>query len=480
MEIPMTKQVWKWLFVILSFCAVTAIASPAQTFTTLKMFAYPSASSPSSLMQAADGNFYLTSSQGGIYLDGTIFKITPGGKAARVREFCYCVDGRFPEAALVLGTDRNFYGTTSGGDGNAGTVFKFTPADELTTLYTFQGSDGASPNTALILAADGNFYGTTSGGGANGDGTVFMVTSAVKLTTLYSFSGADGANPAGLVEAPDGNFYGTTDSDGDNGSGTVFKITPSGALTTLYSFCSRRKCADGSDPSALIQGTDGNFYGTTNSGGAGGGTAFKITSEGKLTTLYTFCAPTNNCATGFYPSGGLVQGTDGNFYGVNSDGGDAVNICTANGHYGCGTVFSITPTGDLTTLHEFEIFPDGFRPSQKIIQGTDGNFYSTTGGSFLASLSMRDFGTVWSLSMGLAPFVSFVNGTAEVGHIVHILGQGLDGTSGVSFNGISASFAIDNDTYLTATVPNGATSGPVTVTTRRGVLTSNVPFRVRQ
>ena len=175
----------------------------------------------------------------------------------------------YPEAGLVQGSDGNFYGTTYVGGANGdGTVFKTTPSGTLTTLYSFAGSDGDTPVAGLVQSRDGNFYGTTSAGGVNDGGTVFKITPSGTLTTLYSFAGngSDGANPfAELVQGSDGNFYGTTLSGGENNDGTVFKITPSGTLTTLYSFAG----SDGDQAYAgLVQGSDGNFYGTTYAGGA--------------------------------------------------------------------------------------------------------------------------------------------------------------------------------------------------------------------
>jgi uncharacterized repeat protein (TIGR03803 family) len=189
-------------------------------------------------------------------------------------------DGGYPVAGLVQGSDGNFYGPTSAGGGhNLGTVFKITPSGTLTTLYSFAGSDGEFPFAGLVQGSDGNFYGTTEQGGANDQGTVFKITPSGTLTTLYSFAGSDGAEPfAGLVQGSDGNFYGTTQLGGlgpcTGGCGTVFKITPSGALTTLYSFAG----SDGANPDAgLVQGSDGNFYGTTHQGGANNvGTVFRL------------------------------------------------------------------------------------------------------------------------------------------------------------------------------------------------------------
>ncbi len=226
-------------------------------------------------------------------------------------------------------------------------------AQSLTTLHAFAGypNDGSAPSAGLVQATDGNFYGTTYAGGTSGNcqggcGTVFRITPGGTLTTLHSFDCYDGASPtAALVQGTDGNFYGTTYGGGANQYyGTVFKITPSGTLTSLYSFCAQANCTDGSMPYAgLVQGTDGNFYGTTLEGGANSGcslgsgtcgTVFKITPGGTLTTLHSFCAQ-SGCADGGNPYAGLVQASDGNFYGTTFERG-------ANGY---GTVFKITPSG---------------------------------------------------------------------------------------------------------------------------------------
>jgi uncharacterized repeat protein (TIGR03803 family) len=282
------------------------------------------------------------------------------------------------------------------------------PAQVLTTLYFFcpagfPCTDGYNPQAGLVQAADGNFYGTTVISGANcppyGCGTVFKITPSGTLTTLYSFcpqSGCtDGANPvAGLVQATDGNFYGTTNFGGAYGGGTLFKITPHGTLTTLYSFCSQTNCADGRGLYAgLIQATDGNLYGTTYGGGPGGsGTIFKITPSGALTTLYIFCIQGRNCADGANPGAGLVQAADGNFYGTTVYGGAN---CPP---YGCGTVFKITPQGTLTTLYRFDFDRgEGVYPVASLVQARDGNFYGTTnrGGAYDGA-----WGTVFKVTSG--------------------------------------------------------------------------------
>ncbi len=228
----------------------------------------------------------------------------------------------------------------------------------MTSLYSFCAqpgcADGGNPYAGLVQGSDGNFYGTTFGRGANGYGTVFKITPAGALTSLHSFTGADGQYPyAGLVQATDGDLYGTTPEGGAGAyhlGGTVFKVTPSGTLTTLYNFCSLPACADGDSAHAvLVQATDGNFYGTTGGGGAyctansGCGTAFKMTPSGSLTTLHSF-----DGSDGKGTSAGLVQATDGNFYGTTAYGANPA--CTA-GLGGCGTVFRLSgPPPSTTTV----------------------------------------------------------------------------------------------------------------------------------
>jgi uncharacterized repeat protein (TIGR03803 family) len=245
-------------------------------------------------------------------------------------------------------------------------------------------------------------------------------------------------------------------------------MTPAGTLTTVYNFCVLADCADGAVPNApLLQASDGNFYGTTSAGGTHrGGSVFRVTAAGKLTTLYSFCAQVN-CADGDDPQTGLIQGTDGNFYGTTEGGG------TSSGcHYGCGTIFRITPAGKLTTLHSFSV-TDGTSPSSGLLQGTDGDFYGATPGG-----GANNGGTVYSLSTGLGPFVLARPGSGKVGANVVILGNNLKGTTSVSFNGTAAAFIVASGSEITAKVPAGATTGKIDVTTPRGTLTSNQKFRV--
>jgi len=206
-------------------------------------------------------------------------------------------------------------------------------------------------------------------GGLTGNGTVFKITPTGEETILHLFGGypADGQGPNSLIQGSDGNFYGTTFGGGSTNSGTVFKLTREGVETILYSF----RSVPAVGPVGLIQGNDGNFYGTTANGY--GGIVFKLTPEGVLTTLYTF--PQGSVTDGYGPTGSLLQASDGNFYGMTEQGGTG---CVTNG--GCGTVFKVTPEGVQTVLHSFAGYPtDGDQPGKvTLIQGSNGNLYGTT------------------------------------------------------------------------------------------------------
>src|SRR5664279_754435 len=251
---------------LLAVPLLLGLPADAQPYTVLHEFTFAGGdgSSPQTLVQGRDGNFYGTTSSEGTSGNGAVFKITPTGTLTTLHSFSGS-DGQNPCDGLVQGIDGIFYGTTAfGGTSRSGTVFKIAPAGTLTTLHSFAGSDGSDPQAGLVQGTDGNFYGTTSYGGTGGNGTVFRITSAGMLTTLHSFAGSDGLVPiAGLVQGSDGNFYGTTSEGGAtykggaSGYGTVFRITPAGTLTTLHSFSG----SDGRSPAAgLVQGTDGDFY----------------------------------------------------------------------------------------------------------------------------------------------------------------------------------------------------------------------------
>lgn len=214
----------------------------------------------------------------------------------------------------------------------------------------------------------------------------------------------------------DGNLYGTTLNGGSaiSGAGTVFKITPTGNLTTLYSFCTQTPCTDGEGPwGGLVEGKGGSFYGTTYNGGVGNfgtspGTVYRVTSTGKFTTLYTFCAEAA-CADGSNPRAGRTLGSDRNLYGVTE----------YNGYPNCcGTIFQIAPTGALTTLHTFTT-ADGNLPEGGLFQATNGTFYGTTGAGGIAAKcpNVAGCGTVFGLSVDLQPFIQTVPVAGTTGRV---------------------------------------------------------------
>jgi uncharacterized repeat protein (TIGR03803 family) len=252
------------------------------------------------------------------------------------------------------------------------------------------------------------------------------------------------------VQGSNGDFYGTTYWGGTNGYGTIFKISPAGNFEVLFNFAQFDQNPEG----PMIQGSDGAFYGTTTEFD-NGGIVFRITDPGGLTVLYDFTAGT--------PYGGLVQATDGLFYGT-----------TAPARYSGGpSIFRISSTGAFATLYDFEP-ATGTNSVSSQVQHTNGLLYGDTNAGGTLGL-----GVFYSFDVGLGPFVTFLPAARPVGGVVQILGQGFTGATGVSFNGTAATFTVESDTFLTAKVPAGAATGNITVTQSSGTLTSNKIFRVK-
>jgi uncharacterized repeat protein (TIGR03803 family) len=436
--------------------------SLAQTVNVLYNFDGTAGSNPLNitLTQGRDGQLYGTTVYGGTSNLGAIFKVTPSGHATALHSF-NGTDGSYVWAGLTLGSDGNFYGTTlQGGTTGYGVLFRITPTGTLTVLHNFanNGIDGTLPVSSPILASDGNLYGATQNGGPSNAGTIYRFTPAGVLTTIYVLTRTSGSFSAfSPTQGSDGNLYVATLYGGSNDCGTLLQISTAGVLSKSYSFdCA----ANGANPSgSLFQGSDGNFYGATYNGGQYSmGVLFKLSPDFAYTVLHNFGA---TFTEGTNASGGVMQATDGNFYGLDYLGSN----------YGDGTIYNYSLSGTFNTLYDWT---SNVGSQGQFSQHTNGTLYGVTyqGGT-------NNLGTVFSLTVGARPFVALVQYQGKRGSTAQILGQGFTGTTVVTFNGTpAASFTVVRDTYLTAVVPTGATSGPVVVTTTAGTLKSNKNFRV--
>jgi len=462
------------LVAIAMIVLIVAVTSTAQAlaFSVLYNFgttgtAGANPSNPGILAQGCDGNMYGTTVNGGTNGVGTVFQITPAGTLTVIYNFNE-TQGYAPYGGLTLGTNCTLYGSAAfGGTAGLGMLFKITTSGGLTVLYDFTGGkDGRYPMVPPILGTDGNWYGTTQGDFSN-FGSIYTLTSTGKLTPIYTFVGSQGSEQSRspLVLATDGNFYGTTADGGVNNEGMVYKISPAGKLKVLFSFDSVHGAVA---LAPMIQATDGSLYGTASVGGSNGaGVVFKLPLAGKLSVLY-------NVAGGTGPSnpyGGLVQAMDGNFYGTTYQGGAMSD----------GDIFRISTKGDVSSLFDFDA-NNGSRPEGTLLQHTNGILYGDTfeGGSSIPACGNSGCGVFFSWNEGLKPCVSLLAPfrSGKIGDTIYILGQGFTGTTGVSFDGVAATFTIVTDNYLTATVPTGAKTGSVTVKTPGGALTSNKAYLV--
>ncbi|MGE5056322.1 MAG: choice-of-anchor tandem repeat GloVer-containing protein [Acidobacteriota bacterium] len=462
------------LAIALSSMVLGAGAAQAQTFTTLFSFNNSDGANPqASLIMDAQGNLYGTTSSGGTYGFGTVFKLDPSGKETVLHSFAGNLeDGGTPVANLIADVSGNLYGTTDQGatPAGGGTVFKLDPSGNETILHSFTGgSDGGNPESGLVMDAQGNFYGTTFAGGAYGFGTVFKVDLSGNETVLHSFTGgSDGYMPHGnLIMDAQRNLYGTTFSSNNpaQGNGVVFKLDPAGSETVLYTFTGG---GDGAWPNALIMDAAGNLYGTAGFGGnpncysgQGCGTVFKVDPSGNETVLYSFTGGSDGQGPG-----SLIMDAQGNLYGTTSSGGA----------YGYGTVFRLNPSGSETVLHSFTGGNDGMLPSGGLIMDAANNLYGTTYGGgasnncyggcgtlFKVATQTKAASTTTSLAASLNPaatnqgvtfraVVSSQSGGAATGTITFMAGAQILGSAPLSGNvgSLTTSFAAPGTYSITA------------------------------
>jgi uncharacterized repeat protein (TIGR03803 family) len=430
------------VLLLAAFAHWPSVAAAQTAYDIVASFPVEGVQPGAALLQASDGSFYGTTLIGGAYGVGTVFRMDLAGQVITLHSFSG-PDGRNPGAELILGNDGAFYGTTRTGGTEfvnastpgSGTIFRIDAGGTVTTLHSLRGTEGG-PSGRLLQAADGAFYGVTrSGGAARSRGTIFKLDRSGTFSTLHEFTDEEGTLPQwGLIQASDGNFYGTTTSGGatpgrDQLFGTVFKVDAAGTLTRLFTFTN---ATNGAPSSSLIQGSDGSFYGTT------ARSIFKIDSRGTLTTL---------AITSGINLNGVMQAPDGTLYGT-TESGAASNQS--------GTVFSLDASGTLTTLHTFTGF-DGARPLAGLVHGQDGNFYGTTafgGATFRINFSGGE-GTVFKIDAAgtlttLHDFRAF--GTPRSGVIQSTDGRLYGTTRTAAFPQNSTLFAVDPSQGVTTTL----------------------------
>jgi uncharacterized repeat protein (TIGR03803 family) len=362
------------------------------------------------LVQDHDGTLYGTTTSGGPSGNGTIYKVDTNGVPSTLVAFSGGTNFGAP-FSLLLGLDDNFYGlddVSSPGSNPGdplGSIFRVDRNGNLTNIFVFTAPDFFP--SWLVQGSDGDLYGLTEEGGTNSDGSVFRITTNGVLVWSFSFNGTNGNMPVWLTKANDGNFYGVTTHGGSSftgfgfGYGTIFRITPNGSFTSLVQF-------DGTNnyvPAMIVQGTDGNLYGVDKGGGAFGlGAIFKLTlptssaQNGLMPiTLVNFDDGNYSNPYGWGPSG-LVLGSDGMLYG-STGGGPTTNEGGVTTPIGYGTIFKTTLNGSITTLVTF-YGTNGAEPVSPPLQAPDGNLYGTTsygGSGFINDTMFSGYGTIYRM-----------------------------------------------------------------------------------
>jgi uncharacterized repeat protein (TIGR03803 family) len=537
--LPVRPSLGTLLMFVLTL-SIMPIALHAQTFMDLHDFNCNTdgcvGNYPGIVAQGTDGNLYGSLPAGGNPNNGTVYDSTPAGTFNKIYNFSG-TDGYGPYSGLTLGTDGNFYGATyNDGQNGYGTLFQITPAGKLNTLHNFTATEeggaygtpvagttgttfygityyskaysittsgtfkllpNATPGTSyapLILGSDGNFYGTTPFGGNNGQGCVFRMNSKGAFTVIYSFDYTHGAEPYGpVVQGSDGFLYGTAAFGGAaaHPGGVVFKLSTKGAITVLHNF-DNTSTSDGFEPlGGLAAATDGNFYGTTESGASGGptqyGVLFEINSTGTTyNVLHEF-----DSTHGQNPETTLVQNTNGILYGETYQGGSGNGGVFYSWNAGIAPFVSLVgyPVGAAGT--KVEILGQGLTGTTSVKFGTGSATYTVVNDTYLTAIvpTSGTTGIVTVATPGgtlkskqtykVVPAISsFTPTSGPVGTQVTITGSGFTGASKVSFGGVGATFTVNSGTTITATVPSGAVTGKIKVTTKGGTATSSGTFTV--
>jgi uncharacterized repeat protein (TIGR03803 family) len=489
---------------------------------------------PGILAQGRSGNIYGTTLSGGHFGYGTVFVITPNGALTNLHDFDI-TDGAGPQGGLALGLDGDFYGTTyQGGAGHAGTVFKITPGGALKVLYSFSNNgDGAFPRTPpvpapdgnlygitanhaastlyritpagvltvlvtlpsesdapLTLATDGKLYGATLSGGTFNQGTAFSITTSGVFTTFYSFDNPTGSSPqTTLMQASDGNFYGTTSLGGTSGGGVVFRLSPTGAYKVIHNFVSNPSILGSGPTAGVVQGSDGFLYGVTALGGANGfGTIFKLkTSGASFSVIHSF-----DKTDGSFPNSTPFLHTNGIIYGQTRSGGSLDNgvlYSLADNLKPFASVFVIR-SGKVGT--STSILGQGFSTATGVLFGAGAATFTALSDTYITAKAPSGATTgpvtveepggnlVSPQNFRVTPSIaSFTPPSGPPGTSVMIQGMSLLQTTAIKFGGVAATaFTVNSNTHVTATVPSGAVTGKISITTPGGTANSSAIFTV--
>ncbi len=462
--------------------------SPSGTFTNLFDFDGTHGNGPQGgLSLGFDGNFYGTTYQGGVNHAGTVFKVTPAGTQTVLYDFTNTNDGAFPRVPPVQTPDGNLYGTT--GNGTVATLYKLTPSGTFSVVLNIP----AQSYSPLLVGTDGNLYGTTLIGGTFNRGTAFQFSpTKKKLKILHNFGGtSDGVSPQGpLMMGVDGKLYGTTSAGGTNAGGILFQMSTGGKTVTLVNFDNAHP-ANGASPFAgVVQGSDGFLYGVASVGGANGlGTLFKVKINGTgFAVLHDFAS-----ATGDTPLATPLLHTNGKIYGLAFHGGS---------HTAYGTIYSmdagLQPFASQFVLYSGKvgdsvtILGQGFSNATGVKFGSGaGTFVASTDAFMTATIAAgATTGVITVLEPGgnlttpqkfkIIPTISsFSPKSGPVGTQVTITGMSLKQTTSVTIGKAKATFTVNSDTQVTATVGAGAVTGKVTLKTPGGTATGPGTFTVQ-
>jgi len=453
--------------------------TPGGSLHTLHNFDTTHGSTPvGGLVLGADGNLYGTTQLGGLHGYGNIFKITPSGVFTDLYDFTGAADGGYPVAALVIGFDGNFYGTSY-----PGVAFKFSPSGTFTVLATIP-TVSYGP---LLQAENGSFYGVTQFGGTYSAGTIYRIAGTV-VKTLYNFDGTHGSYPiGGLAEGADGNLYGTTTAGGTTNGGVIFRITPAGAFAVLVNFDASHTLDGYKAYAGLVAGSDGNLYGATIWGGlSGDGVLFSMTTDGAYTKLWDFIALSGD---GAYAT--PQQHTNGEIFGLMKRGGTA----------GKGVVFSfddgVAPFALLNLRagvvgKTVGILGDGLTGTSKVeFNGTPASFTVLSDTYLTAKVPSGETGFVSATTPSGTLFSSkifkaipkitgFTPKRGKVGDPVTLNGTGLIQAEKITVGKVEVTaFTVYSDIKVGFNVPAGAKTGKISLTTPGGKATSAGVFTVR-